>query len=151
MPAPLFLFTSPCGGLSPQHGALRVVCPGPCLLQALKHPHIISVVGSEKRNMGPHTEFYILMEYAEKSLLGMMQERHAENRRFSEKEVRGRASGGGGLGGSALQCSPSPRLPGSQVLRIFSDIVSAVAHCHSQNPPVAHRDLKACCAPGRHW
>lgn len=84
------------------------------LLKLLKHQHVISVVGSEKKNVGTHTEFYILMEYAEKSLLGMMQERHAENRRFSEKEV----------------------------LRIFSDVVVAVAHCHSQNPPVAHRDLK---------
>ena len=82
--------------------------------QALKHPHVIKVVGSEKKNQGMHTEFYIVMEFADKSLMAMMQERHAENRRFSEKEV----------------------------LRIFNDVVAAVAHLHSQSPPVAHRDLK---------
>lgn len=30
----------------------------------------------------------------------------------------------------------------SQILAIFSDICTAVAHMHSQNPPVIHRDLK---------
>lgn len=80
------------------------------LLKLLLHPHIVKYVGSEIRE----NQVYILMEFAEKSVIGMMQERHEESRRFNEKEI----------------------------LRMYGDIVSAVAHMHSQNPPIAHRDLK---------
>jgi AP2-associated kinase len=34
------------------------------------------------------------------------------------------------------------RLTESEILKIFSDTVSAVAHMHSQNPILIHRDLK---------
>lgn len=64
------------------------------------------IAGSERRGvgtdgLGPHgtgdraagPRAHILMEYADKSLLALMQERHAENRRFSEKEVRPPPSG----------------------------------------------------------
>jgi serine/threonine protein kinase len=30
----------------------------------------------------------------------------------------------------------------SEVLSIFSDICEGVAHLHSMNPPIAHRDIK---------
>ncbi|GAA5855438.1 hypothetical protein JCM8547_007829 [Rhodosporidiobolus lusitaniae] len=34
------------------------------------------------------------------------------------------------------------RLTESEILKIFSDVVEAVAHMHYQNPPLIHRDLK---------
>eukprot|EP00906_Rhabdomonas_costata_P035064 RCo049289 len=80
------------------------------LLKLLEHPNIIRLVGSDFHDH----QVFILMEYAEGSVIGMMQQRHEENRHFSQSEV----------------------------MRIFHDVTSAVAHMHVQNPPVAHRDLK---------
>ena len=34
------------------------------------------------------------------------------------------------------------RLTPRQVLRVFFETCCAVAHMHSQNPPIIHRDLK---------
>ena len=34
------------------------------------------------------------------------------------------------------------RIPEGEILFIFQSIAEAVAHCHSQNPPIIHRDLK---------
>lgn len=34
------------------------------------------------------------------------------------------------------------RLPETNVLRMFSDVVSAVETLHCRNPPICHRDLK---------
>lgn len=36
------------------------------------------------------------------------------------------------------------RLTESEILKIFSDTVEAVAHMHYQSPPLIHRDLKVC-------
>ena len=33
----------------------------------------------------------------------------------------------------------------AEVLRIFTDVCAAVAQLHVQEPPIAHRDLKARC------
>jgi serine/threonine protein kinase len=34
------------------------------------------------------------------------------------------------------------RFSETEILRIFSDVCEAVAHMHSQTPPIIHRDLK---------
>lgn len=34
------------------------------------------------------------------------------------------------------------RLTESEILKVFSDVVEAVAHMHAQSPPLIHRDLK---------
>ena len=39
----------------------------------------------------------------------------------------------------------SLRLTPRQVLRVFFETCSAVAHMHSQKPPIIHRDLKVNC------
>ena len=58
-------------------------------------------------------EVFILMEYAEgQSVVDLMNQRFYN--RFSESEI----------------------------FNIFIQVCKAVAHMHSQNPPITHRDLK---------
>ena len=46
------------------------------------------------------------------------------------------------LGGQLLDVVSNNRLSPRQVLRVFYETCSAVAHMHNQIPPIIHRDLK---------
>ena len=86
------------------------------LLKALQHPNVVRFWGSEvvDQARGPQ-EVYVLMEYCEQSVLKMMQAKSQSGARFTEGEVAA----------------------------IAHDLVAALAHLHSRDPPVAHRDVKA--------
>lgn len=43
-----------------------------------------------------------------------------------------------------LNAHAGRQFPEPQLLAIFLDICKAVAHMHSQKPPIAHRDIKVC-------
>ncbi len=56
-------------------------------------------------------------------------------------------------GGQMEDIVASVALSPRQVLRVFFQTCLAVAHMHSQNPPIIHRDLKVCgmnVAPSAH-
>ena len=68
---------------------------------------------AENKGLGPNIHYHILMEYCDGgSVFDFIQARHPA--KLSELEVG----------------------------KIFHDVVSAVVHLHSQDPPIAHRDLK---------
>lgn len=89
-----------------------------CLIDFLnktlsEHKNIVQFYDSTSVSKGDTTEVYILMEYcAGGHVVDLMNNR--QSRRFSEQEIVG----------------------------IFLDTCMAVAHMHSQDPPMAHRDLK---------
>ncbi|XP_078437850.1 protein kinase superfamily protein isoform X2 [Wolffia australiana] len=77
------------------------------------HPNIITLHASAIFEMGRTKEVLLLMEFCEKSLVNVLENRGAGY--FEEK----------------------------QVLMIFRDICNAVFSTHCRTPPIAHRDLKA--------
>lgn len=54
------------------------------------------------------------------------------------------------IGGQLEEVVKSHHLKPKQVLRVFYATCSAVAHMHSQHPPIMHRDLKVCPPPPPH-
>lgn len=86
------------------------------LLRKLQHPNIIRFSGSEvAQRLQGGSEVYVLMELCEISTLKLMQTKSAQNSRFSEQDIA----------------------------RMLHDLAAAVAFLHSQDPPIAHRDIKA--------
>ncbi|CAA6670193.1 unnamed protein product [Spirodela intermedia] len=84
------------------------------VLKILKgHPNVITLISSAIFDMGRTKEVFLLMEFCEKSLVNVLENRGAGY--FEEK----------------------------QVLLIFRDVCNAVFAMHCQSPPIAHRDLKA--------
>lgn len=84
------------------------------LLQTLPpHPHIIRYFGGSIENKGRGvTEMYMVLEYCPNGSL------------------------------VDLVMPGKPVLPEAKLLSIFHSVCKAVAHLHSQAPPIAHRDLK---------
>ncbi|KAI3444953.1 hypothetical protein Pfo_001618 [Paulownia fortunei] len=84
------------------------------VMKTLKgHPNVVTLHAHAIFDMGRTKEALLLMEYCEKSLVNVLESRGAGF--FEEK----------------------------QVLTIFRDVCNAVFAMHCQNPPIAHRDLKA--------
>lgn len=79
------------------------------------HPNIVRVLGSETRRQGEGAEILVLME--------MCPGGHLLNRINVLKEGK-------------------RTLPMVKILEVFLQIVGPVAHMHSFEPPVTHRDLK---------
>ncbi|KAJ6852504.1 putative serine/threonine-protein kinase [Iris pallida] len=77
------------------------------------HPNIVTLVAHTILDMGRTKEALLVMEFCEKSLVTVLENRGAGY--FEEK----------------------------QVLLIFRDVCNAVFAMHLQSPPIAHRDLKA--------
>lgn len=73
------------------------------------HPNVVTLHASTIFDMGRTKEAYLVMEFCEKSLVGVLESRGAGY--FEEK----------------------------QVLSIFRDVCNAVFVLHSQSPPIAHR------------
>ena len=85
--------------------------------QLSPHPTIVGFVESAiKQNSGPLPEVWLSMEYCQGPSLQAL-----VNQAMMERQ------------GS---------LPRQMILQIASDVVDAVAHMHSQSPPIAHWDLK---------
>ncbi|XP_060217040.1 uncharacterized protein LOC132644462 isoform X2 [Lycium barbarum] len=84
------------------------------VMKSLKgHPNIVTLHAHTILDMSRTKEAFLVMEYCEKSLVGVLENRGAGF--FEEK----------------------------QVLLIFRDVCNAVFAMHCQSPPIAHRDLKA--------
>mgnify|MGYP001025331454 CR=1 FL=1 len=84
------------------------------IMKKLNHENIVKYYGSEiTRRRDGGAEVAVLMEYCEGGHMVEIMNRRLHNR-FTEPEI----------------------------LRIFYDTCLAVAHMHSLNPPLAHRDLK---------
>ncbi|MBW0512151.1 hypothetical protein O181_051866 [Austropuccinia psidii MF-1] len=83
--------------------------------QLRPHKHIVYFIEASASSLpqSPGYEIFILMEWC---------------------------SGGGII--DLLNSRLQNRLTESEILKIFSDTVEAVAHMHGQNPPLIHRDLK---------
>lgn len=80
------------------------------VLKLLKgHPNVITLIASAIFDMGRTKEVFLLMEFCEKSLVNVLENRGAGY--FEEK----------------------------QVLLIFRDVCNAVFAMHCQSPPIAHR------------
>ncbi|WOL13966.1 AP2-associated protein kinase 1-like [Canna indica] len=77
------------------------------------HPNIVTLVAHTILDMGRRKEALLVMEFCEKSLATMLENRGVGY--FEEKKI----------------------------LLIFRDVCNAVYAMHSQSPPAAHRDLKA--------
>ncbi|KAF0978607.1 hypothetical protein FDP41_002427 [Naegleria fowleri] len=79
------------------------------------HENVVKLIGVKEIQNGRANEIYILMELADTEVVSMMEERiNSGEKKFSEQEI----------------------------LKIFFDVCKGVAHMHSQNPPMIHRDLK---------
>ncbi|KAL8062117.1 hypothetical protein ABFS82_02G124500 [Erythranthe guttata] len=84
------------------------------VMKTLKgHPNVVTLHAHAIFDMGRTKEALLLLEYCEKSLVNVLENRGAGF--FDEK----------------------------QVITIFRDVCNAVFAMHSQTPPIAHRDLKA--------
>ena len=80
---------------------------------------------SRPATAGSGTEHWFLLEYCSKgSLVDLIYEK---------------VGGGGGLDATYERRAP---LPQERVLDVFDAVCAAVAHMHSHDPPVQHRDLK---------
>ncbi|CAL9116795.1 unnamed protein product [Musa acuminata var. zebrina] len=77
------------------------------------HPNVVALIAHTIFDMGRVKEVLLVMEFCEKSLVAVLENRGAGY--FEEK----------------------------QVLLIFRDVCNAVFAMHCQSPPIAHRDLKA--------
>ncbi|KAJ0961277.1 hypothetical protein J5N97_000735 [Dioscorea zingiberensis] len=94
--------------------SLELVMKEISVMRLLKgHPNVVTLVAHTILDMGRMKEALLVMEFCEKSLVGVLDSRGAGY--FDEK----------------------------QVLLIFRDVCNAVFAMHSQLPPIAHRDLKA--------
>lgn len=109
---------------SKQYAMKHIICNDEESLQLVKkeisimkllkgHPNIVTLCADAIFDMGRTKEAFLLMEYCEKSLVNILENRGSGF--FEEK----------------------------QVLTIFRDICNAVFAMHCQSPPIAHRDLKA--------
>ncbi|BBN04401.1 hypothetical protein MPTK1_3g04270 [Marchantia polymorpha subsp. ruderalis] len=76
------------------------------------HPNVVTLHAQVVYDMGRTKECFLVMDYCEKMLANVLEQRGAGY--FEEK----------------------------QLLLIFRDICNAVYGMHSQSPPIAHRDLK---------
>ncbi|KAK1314809.1 putative cyclin-dependent kinase F-2 [Acorus calamus] len=84
------------------------------VMKSLKgHPNVVALLGNAVMDMGRTKEALLVMEFCEKSLVGVLENRGVGY--FEEK----------------------------QILLIFRDVCNAVFVMHCQSPPIAHRDLKA--------
>ncbi|KAK1287086.1 putative cyclin-dependent kinase F-2 [Acorus calamus] len=84
------------------------------VMKSLKgHPNVVALLGNAVMDMGRTKEALLVMEFCEKSLVGVLENRGVGY--FEEK----------------------------QILLIFRDVCNAVFAMHCQSPPIAHRDLKA--------
>ncbi|KAK1267328.1 putative cyclin-dependent kinase F-2 [Acorus gramineus] len=84
------------------------------VMKSLKgHPNVVALLGNAVMDMGRTMEALLVMEFCEKSLVGVLENRGVGY--FEEK----------------------------QILLIFRDVCNAVFAMHCQSPPIAHRDLKA--------
>lgn len=78
------------------------------------HENVVKLLGVKDLQSGRTNEIYILMELADTEVVAMMEEKiNSGEKKFSEQEI----------------------------LKIFFDVCKGVAHMHSQNPPMIHRDL----------
>jgi len=77
------------------------------------HENVVKLLGVNEVQTSKCSEIYILMELAETEVVAMMEEKANRGMKFSEEEI----------------------------LKIFFDVCKGVAHMHSQNPPMIHRDL----------
>ncbi|XP_042481319.1 AP2-associated protein kinase 1 isoform X2 [Macadamia integrifolia] len=77
------------------------------------HPNVVSLHAHTILDMGRTTEAFLVMEFCEKSLVNVLENRGAGY--FEEK----------------------------QIISIFRDVCNAVFAMHCLSPPIAHRDLKA--------
>ncbi|CAA2957098.1 AP2-associated protein kinase 1-like isoform X2 [Olea europaea var. sylvestris] len=93
---------------------LELVMKEISVMKSLKgHPNIVTLYAHTIFDLGRTKEALLLMEYCEKSLVNVLENRGAGF--FEEK----------------------------QILVIFRDVCNAVFAMHCQTPPIAHRDLKA--------
>ncbi|XP_019453600.1 PREDICTED: probable serine/threonine-protein kinase DDB_G0276461 isoform X2 [Lupinus angustifolius] len=84
------------------------------VMKSLKgHPNVVTLYAHAIIDMGRTKEAFLVMEFCEKSLVNVLENRGAAY--FDEK----------------------------QVFAIFRDACNAVFAMHCQSPPIAHRDLKA--------
>ncbi|ERN11601.1 probable serine/threonine-protein kinase DDB_G0280111 [Amborella trichopoda] len=84
------------------------------VMKSLKgHPNVVALQAHTILDMGRTKEAFLVMEFCEKSLVTVLENRGAAY--FEEK----------------------------QILLIFRDVCNAVFAMHCQNPAIAHRDLKA--------
>ncbi|KAJ4970664.1 hypothetical protein NE237_003763 [Protea cynaroides] len=84
------------------------------VMKSLKgHPNVVVLHANTILDMGRTKEALLVMEFCEKSLVNVLENRGAGF--FEEK----------------------------QILSIFRDVCNAVFAMHCQSPPIAHRDLKA--------
>ncbi|KAK6933696.1 Protein kinase domain [Dillenia turbinata] len=94
--------------------SLELVMKEISVMKSLKgHPNVVTLYAHSIFDMGRTKEAFLVMEFCEKSLVNVLENRGAGF--FEEK----------------------------QVLSIFRDVCNAVFAMHCQNPPIAHRDLKA--------
>ncbi|KAJ3693167.1 hypothetical protein LUZ60_008647 [Juncus effusus] len=85
------------------------------VMKSLKgHPNVVNLIGHAILDLGRNREAMLLMEFCEKSLVSVLENRGTVGY-FEEKKI----------------------------LLIFRDVCNAVFAMHCQSPPVAHRDLKA--------
>ncbi|KAH9627092.1 hypothetical protein KSS87_023780 [Heliosperma pusillum] len=83
------------------------------LKSLIGHPNVVTLYASTILDMGRTKEALLVLEYCDKSLVTVLENRGAGY--FEEK----------------------------QVLSIFRDVCNAVFAMHCHSPPIAHRDLKA--------
>ncbi|WOK92581.1 AP2-associated protein kinase 1-like [Canna indica] len=109
---------------SKQYALKHIICQdGESLQLAMKeisvmkmlkgHPNVVALIAHATLDMGRVKEVMLVMEFCEKSLVAVLENRGAGY--YEEK----------------------------QILLIFRDICNAVFALHCQSPPIAHRDLKA--------
>lgn len=100
--------------ICPDGESLELVMKEISVLKLLKgHPNVVVLVAHSIFDMGRTKEALLVMEFCEKSLVTVLENRGVGY--FEEK----------------------------QILLIFRDVCNAVFAMHSQSPPIAHRDLKA--------
>jgi serine/threonine protein kinase len=80
------------------------------------HRHIVRYITSEFRNAPDYVQVDILMEWC---------------------------PGGSAVNKLKEAQEAGSRIPEAVILRWLRDVCAALAHMHSQSPPIAHRDLKA--------
>ncbi|KAK0574243.1 hypothetical protein LWI29_020298 [Acer saccharum] len=94
--------------------SLELVMKEISVMKSLKgHPNVVTLHAHTIIDMGRTKEALLVMEFCDKSLVNVLENRGAGY--FEEK----------------------------QVLSIFRDVCNAVFAMHCQSPPIAHRDLKA--------
>ncbi|KAL1526178.1 hypothetical protein AB1Y20_014906 [Prymnesium parvum] len=87
------------------------------------HPNVLALIGHCRRSnqSSGRTEIYMLMELCRGGSMADLLIRHAN---------------------AAEDRASLPALGGAEVLSAFMDMCHAIAHLHTQHPPMAHRDIK---------